>query len=125
MTGQAPRPTHAAVPVEPGAVPDAEPPPASANARTLRTEGARWIDTFLEAQAAERGAARNTIAAYRRDLADFVAWLTRRGMAPSQAARADVETYLVDCDVQGLAQATRARRLSAVKQLFRFAYEEG
>ena len=108
-----------------GAATDPEPPPANAGARALRTEGPRWIDTFLEAQAAERGAARNTIAAYRRDLADFVAWLTRRGMAPSQAARADVEAYLVDCDAQGLALATRARRLSAVKQLFRFAYEEG
>jgi integrase/recombinase XerD len=39
--------------------------------------------------------------------------------------RADVEDYLVHCDAQGLAKSTRARRLSAVKQLYRFAFEEG
>ncbi len=85
----------------------------------------RWIATFLEAQAAELDAAHNTQLAYARDLKDFDAWLGDRGLSLEAATRADVEAYLVDCDAQGLARATRARRLSAIKQLYRFAFEEG
>ena len=86
---------------------------------------ARWIATFLEAQAAERDAARNTGLAYGRDLNDFAAWLGHRGRDFADADRADIEAYLVACDAEGLARATRARRLSAIRQLYRFAYEEG
>jgi integrase/recombinase XerD len=92
---------------------------------TLPGEAARWISTFLDAQAAELDAARNTLLAYGRDLKDFAEFLNRKGLTFASAARADVEAYLVDCDAQGLAPATRARRLSAVKQIYRFAYEEG
>ncbi|WP_298917998.1 site-specific tyrosine recombinase XerD [uncultured Roseobacter sp.] len=84
-----------------------------------------WISAFLEAQAAELGAARNTLLAYGRDLQDFDAWLTRREQGFDGVEKADVENYLVDCDAQGLSRATRARRLSAIKQLYRFAFEEG
>jgi integrase/recombinase XerD len=80
---------------------------------------------FLEAQAAELGAATNTLLAYGRDLKDFDAWLARQGKTFADVMRADVESYLVYCDAQGLAKSTRARRLSAVKQLYRFAFEEG
>lgn len=83
------------------------------------------IATFLEAQAAEAGAARNTLLAYGRDLKDFAGWLTRRALTLGAAARADVEAYLVACEAAGLGRATRARRLSAIRQLFRFAYDEG
>lgn len=92
---------------------------------TLPDEAARWISTFLDAQAAELDAARNTLLAYGRDLKDFAAFLDRKGVTFAGAARADVEAYLIDCEAQGLAPATRARRLSAVKQIYRFAYEEG
>ncbi|MBA85582.1 site-specific tyrosine recombinase XerD [Thalassobius sp. S69A] len=85
----------------------------------------RWISTFLEAQAAELGAATNTLLAYGRDLKDFADWCDRQGHDLADLTRADVESYLVFCDAQGLAQSTRARRLSAIKQLFRFAFEEG
>jgi len=85
---------------------------------------ARWISTFLAAQAAEQGAARNTQLAYGRDLGDFADWLARRGDLAT-ASRALVEDYLIFCAAQGLAKATRARRLSAIRQLFRFAVEEG
>jgi integrase/recombinase XerD len=84
-----------------------------------------WISTFLEAQAAELGAATNTLLAYGRDLKDFDSFLARRNLDFDSAGRADVESYLVWCDAQGLAKSTRARRLSAVKQLYRFAFEEG
>lgn len=86
---------------------------------------AHWISAFLEAQSAERGAARNTLLSYGRDLKDFADWLGRRGLGPATAGRADVEDYLVYCDANGLSKATRARRLSSVKQLYRFAFEEG
>ena len=88
------------------------------------TESARWISAFLEAQAAELGAATNTLLAYGRDLKDFADWLEGRRDFP-RATRDDVEAYLIHCDAQGLAKSTRARRLSAIKQLYRFAFEEG
>ena len=89
------------------------------------TDHTGWISAFLEAQAAELGAASNTQLAYGRDLKDFAAWLEARGSGFGQTDRAEIEAYLVDCDAQGLSRATRARRLSAIKQLFRFAFEEG
>lgn len=85
----------------------------------------RWISTFLEAQAASKDAARNTRLAYGRDLKDFADWLARCGLHFAQVTQADVEAYLVFCDAQGLASATRARRLSAIRQLFQFAQDEG
>jgi integrase/recombinase XerD len=84
-----------------------------------------WIAAFLDAQAAERGAASNTQLAYARDLADFTDWLAEHGSSLTGAQRIDVENYLVHCDAQGLAKSTRARRLSAIKQLYRFCFEEG
>lgn len=83
------------------------------------------IGAFLEAQAAELDAAKNTQLAYARDLTDFADWLSRRKSTLETATRADVEGYLVHCDAQGLAASTRARRLSAIRQLYRFAFEEG
>lgn len=85
----------------------------------------RWIATFLEAQAAEAGAARNTLLGYGRDLIDFADFLANRRADFAQAAREDVEAYLISCEAQGLAKSTRARRLSAIRQLYRFAYDEG
>jgi len=86
------------------------------------TEHGRWIQAFLAAQAAELGAAENTLAAYRRDLTDFAGAV---GRAFADVSQADIERYLVACEAQGLARSTRARRLSAIRQLFRFAFEEG
>ena len=84
-----------------------------------------WISAFLEAQAAELGAARNTLLAYGRDLKDFDSFLHHRNLGFDVATQDDIEAYLISCDAQGLSKATRARRLSAVKQLYRFAFEEG
>jgi len=83
-----------------------------------------WISNFLEAQAAELGAARNTQEAYGRDLKDFLSFLEARGAGFATADRAMVEDYLVQCEAIGLATATKARRLSSIKQLYRFAFEE-
>ena len=84
-----------------------------------------WIEAFLDAQAAELDAAKNTLLSYGRDLGAFHHWLKRRGGHFQTATRADVESYLIDCEAEGLAASTRARRLSAIKQLYRFAFEEG
>ena len=89
------------------------------------SDSTRWISTFLEAQAAELGAATNTQLAYARDLKDFADWLGGHGTAFNTVSRDVIEGYLVFCDAQGLAKSTRARRLSAIKQLYRFAFEEG
>ena len=83
---------------------------------------AHWIQAFLEAQAAGLDAATNTQLAYARDLKDFSDWLD--GSHFAAVTQDDVEKYLIHCDAQGLAKATRARRLSAIKQIFRFAFEE-
>lgn len=91
----------------------------------MQTPTFHWISTFLEAQAAELGASTNTQLAYGRDLKDFDAYLDRRHLDFLSATRGTVEDYLVHCDAQGLAKSTRARRLSAIKQLYRFAFEEG
>lgn len=85
----------------------------------------QWISTFLEAASAERDAARNTRLAYGRDLTDAMGWLARNGRDFGTATREDVEAYIVSCEAEGLSKATRARRLSALRQLFRFAHEEG
>jgi integrase/recombinase XerD len=92
---------------------------------SIGDEAGRWISAFLEAQAAELDAARNTLLAYGRDLKDFTGFLERKGRGPASASRDDIEAWLVDCADQGLAVSTRARRLSAVKGLYRFAFEEG
>ena len=84
-----------------------------------------WLDLFLEAQAAERYASLNTLSAYRRDLEDFNAWVKDQNNDLETIDRQGVEDYLVHCDAQGLSQSTRARRLSSIRGLFRFAFEEG
>ena len=90
----------------------------------MRTDD-RWISTFLEAIAAELDAARNTRLAYGRDLQDYAGWLARQGDSFATATRDMVESYLIHCEAQGLSKATRARRLSSIRQLYRFAHDEG
>ncbi len=84
-----------------------------------------WISIFLEAQSAELDAARNTLLAYGRDLQDFSGWCATRKLGFGDVQRADIEAYLIACEADGLATSTRARRLSAIRQLFRFAHAEG
>lgn len=86
---------------------------------------AKWVGTFLQAQAAEAGAAANTIAAYGRDLSDFLGFVERRKLCFQSLTREDIEAYLIGLEAAGLAKSTRARRLSAIRQLYRFAYDEG
>ncbi len=89
------------------------------------TEMERQISAFLEAAAAETGAARNTLLAYGRDLRDLAAWLAARDSDFRRCNREEIEAYLREQERRGLSRATRARRLSSIRQLLRFAVEEG
>jgi len=84
-----------------------------------------WIETFLEAIQAEQDASENTVMAYARDLQEFEAFLKKTRQDFKSATRSDVENYIVSLETRGMASSTRARRLSSVRQLFRFAFEEG
>jgi len=85
---------------------------------------AHMVALFLDMLAAERGAGKNTLAAYGRDLADFTAHLAgRRSVA--KATTDDIRAYLGDLAARGMQATTVARRLSAIRQLYRFLYTEG
>src|SRR3546814_19413934 len=75
--------------------------------------------------AAERGAAANTIAAYRRDLEDAVAFFANRGLAETAASADDLRDYLARLNRAGMAPTTTARRLSALRQFYRFLFAAG
>ena len=84
-----------------------------------------WIDTFLDAIAAERGASLNTLRAYQRDLEGFAAHLAASGQTLGTAGQGEIAGYLSSLEAEGQAVTTRARRLSAIRQLFRFLFTEG
>jgi integrase/recombinase XerD len=83
------------------------------------------LEPFLEMMAVERGAAANTLAAYRRDLEDYLGHLRRHGREPLAATKEDLRRYLATLAERGLAPATTARRLAALRQYHRFLYLEG
>jgi integrase/recombinase XerD len=83
------------------------------------------IELFLDMLAAERGASVNTLDAYRRDLADFSADLTAKSQTIAAADSDALRAYLGRLSKRQLAPASVARRLSAIRQLYRFLYSEG
>jgi integrase/recombinase XerD len=86
---------------------------------------ARHLEAFLEMLAAERGAARATQEAYRRDLEDLAGFLARRGETLDAAGEAGLRDYLAQLEAAGMAPRTAARRLSAIRQFHRFLHAEG
>ena len=85
----------------------------------------RRLEAFLEMLAAERGAARLTLAAYRNDLVDLTGFLAARGTALEDAQSAALHEYLTAMTTRRLAPRTLARRLSAMRQFFRFLISDG
>ncbi|WID99027.1 site-specific tyrosine recombinase XerD [Bosea vestrisii] len=83
-----------------------------------------WLNGFLDMLAAERGAAKNTLDAYERDLDDYLGFAASQG-GPAAITADDVRAYLVDLSERGLKASSAARRLSAVRQFHRFLYTEG
>ena len=85
----------------------------------------RQIEGFLEMMSAERGAARNTLEAYSRDLGEYADFLTKLGVDFCSVSSAQIRSYLEFLNAQGLAVPTVQRRLSAVRQIHKFLYGEG
>lgn len=80
------------------------------------------IEAFLEMMSAERGAAENTLSSYRRDLEDASAQI-KGGLAGANTT--DLRSYLNDIAARGFAATSQARKLSAIRQFFKFLYSEG
>jgi integrase/recombinase XerD len=93
--------------------------------RAAKPGDERFVALFLDMLAAERGADENTLAAYGRDLGDFAAHLAATSRTVAKVATDDVRRYLQHLAKRGLRPATVARRLSAIRQLYRFLYAEG
>ena len=89
-----------------------------------RTSDTKLIGLFLDMLAAEQGAGTNTLDAYRRDLEDFSAFLARAGQDFAGAETQALRDYLADLDVRGFRSSSVARRLSAMRHLFRFLLNE-
>jgi integrase/recombinase XerD len=85
---------------------------------------AKLTDLFLDMLAAEQGAGPNTLDAYRRDLADFSGFLAAKGQGLADAVTQTLRDYLADLDTRGFKSSTVARRLSAMRHLFRFLLSE-
>ncbi|MDX1485302.1 MAG: site-specific tyrosine recombinase XerD [Alphaproteobacteria bacterium] len=83
------------------------------------------LDGFLDMLRAERGCAANTVAAYGRDLADFAAWLAARDESLVDAEAEAVRAYIQGLAGAGLGARTAARRMSALRQFFRYLVAEG
>ncbi len=98
---------------------------ARASTTKARSSDEHPIRLYLDMLAAERGAGTNTLAAYTRDLEDLAAFLKSTRRAIATARTADLRAYIEDLSRRGLRAATAARRLSAIRQLYRFLYAEG
>ena len=92
--------------------------------RSSKTSDAKLINLFLDMLAAEQGAGSNTLDAYRRDLTDFSEFLARRGQGFVRAETQALRDYLADLDARGFKSSSVARRLSAMRHLFRFLMNE-
>ncbi len=97
--------------------------PQPGRPRKPRPPASPHVDAFLDMLVGERGATANTRLAYARDLADFGAFLSARRVALERAATDDLRAYLAT--LAGVAPATAARRLSALRRFYRFLVSEG
>src|ERR1700722_6957513 len=93
--------------------------------RRAKSSPQRLSELFLDMLAAERGAGKNTLEAYGRDLDDLAQHLAGAGTTVAAAATADLRAYLAALARRGFKASSVARRLSAVRQLYRFLYAEG
>ena len=92
--------------------------------RTARPGDAQLAALFLDMLAAEQGAGANTLAAYQRDLDDLSAFLRQRKRTFRDATTDDLRDFLADLDSRGFKPASAARRLSAIRHMFRFLLTE-
>jgi integrase/recombinase XerD len=92
--------------------------------RSSKTSDARLINLFLDMLAAEQGAGHNTLDAYRRDLTDFSEFIARTGKGFAGVETQALRDYLDDLSARGFKSSSAARRLSAMRHLFRFLLNE-
>ena len=92
---------------------------------TRRASDEALVELFLDMLAAERGAGANTLAAYRNDLADLTAHLRNAGRTIAGADTDDLRGFLTSLTERGFKASSLARRVSAMRQLYRFLYAEG
>ena len=93
-------------------------------ARQSKSSDQTLIELFLDMLAAERGAGINTLSAYRRDLEDLSATLAEKGGSIGKATTDDLRDYLGTLAQRGFKTSSVARRLSAIRQCYRFLYAE-
>ena len=82
------------------------------------------VDSFLEMMVAERGASPRTVDSYRRDLEDLSAFLAVKTIRLAKAKQSDIQDYMQQLARQMLAPKTQARRLSAIREFYRFLFSE-
>jgi integrase/recombinase XerD len=97
---------------------------SDAKTSNAKTPDAKLIGLFLNMLAAEQGAGPNTLDAYRRDLTDLSEFLARGGQGFAGAETQGLRDYLADLDTRGFKSSSVARRLSAIRHLFRFLLNE-
>ncbi len=90
-----------------------------------RGTGASELALFIDMLMAERGAAAHTVEAYTRDLSEFLAFLAAKGKEAKTASAEHLRGFLASLASRGLAPTSRARKLSAIRQFFRFLLAEG
>lgn len=83
------------------------------------------IDSWLEMLSVERGVALNTMSAYGKDIDDFSQFASTSGHSLINADSETVRTWMVHLSRSGVAASTQARRLSAIRQFYRFTFAEG
>lgn len=93
-------------------------------ASTEPERGRDHLQSFLEMMSAERGAAGNTLDAYRRDLTGLMAYLRTAGVDVTKATPQILSRYLIHLAGTGLAPASRARKISAIRRFFKFLLAE-
>lgn len=93
--------------------------------RRPRASDESLVELFFDMLSAERGAGENTLAAYRNDLDDLSAHLRAAGRTIANATTDDLRDFIANLSERGLKASSLARRLSAVRQIYKFLYAEG
>ena len=93
--------------------------------RRPRQSDETLVELFLDMLAAERGAGENTLTAYRNDIGDMTAHLRTAGRTISNATTDDLRSFIASLSKRGFKASSSARRLSAVRQMYKFLYAEG
>ena len=95
-----------------------------AAAKRSRDKESSELALFLDMLTAERGAAGHTVEAYTRDLSEFLAFLAAKGKTAKTASADHLRAFLAGLARKGLAPTSRARKLSSIRQFFRFLLTE-